>query len=131
MEITNNESPEQETDKASVEADSQESNCKSGKATKRNGSWQYCDNCFYNCKSEKKHKKHKTSKHKELNKCTLCGKECDGRTSLNCHIDKVHDNSGVSTDDHFTLIFLYPIDQFVLPSKIDKDLGVHYLTDDI
>ena len=64
LEITNNESPEQETDKASVEADSQESNSKSGKATKRNVSSQYCDNCLYKCKYKKTHEKHKTSKHK-------------------------------------------------------------------
>ena len=62
MAITNNESPEQETDKASLEADSQESNSKSGKATKRNVSLQYCDNYLHKCKFEKTHKKHKTSK---------------------------------------------------------------------
>ena len=40
---TDNESSEKETDKASVEADSQESSSKSGKATKQNVLWQYCD----------------------------------------------------------------------------------------
>ena len=66
LEITNNESPEQEIYKASVKADSEEFNSKSGISKKINVLWQYCDNCLYNCMSEKTHKKHKTSNHKEL-----------------------------------------------------------------
>ena len=70
-----------------------ESNTSDGKASKKTRQWMNCDLCNYKCKSDNILKKHIITKHKKINKCTMCGFVFVDKTLLKGHMEKDHNNS--------------------------------------
>ena len=59
--------------------------------------WLHCEICTYKSKSGNTLKKHTASKHKNLQKCTICEKQFEYETSLEDHTNKDHNTTSLNT----------------------------------